>query len=143
MVTARGVLSAAATATGPFCLAGAITAIAMAWPAPAGADTGSGLLSDFGIGNNGPVSTAVGQLASGFCPFLGESNSNGQVTAQIAAGAEPTIDPECAAFMMSIANGDLTALVKAPSVFGQSPSAATPLSTSGVAASDPTAVPGL
>lgn len=121
-MTARGVLAGSATAA---CLAGAIIAAAVAWPTPARADPVSSLLSDFGFGNNGAVSTAIGQLASGFCPFLGDSN--GQVTAQIAAGAEPNIDPECAAFMMSIANGDLAALIKAASVLGQSTPAATPL----------------
>jgi hypothetical protein len=156
VVTLRGVLAGSATAVGPFCLAGAIVAAAVAWSAPAHADPVTSPLIDFGIGNNGPVSTAIGQLASGFCPFLvtpggtlgGDAVSNAQVAAQVMGGAAvQDISPQCATFMTALANGDLTALLNAPSVFGQPTPAATPLSIPGLAPStpltNPLAVPGV
>jgi hypothetical protein len=157
VLTARAVLAASATAVGPFCLAAAITAVAMVWPAPARADDGSGLLSDFGIGNNGPVSTAIGQLASGLCPFLaqpggtatGDAVSSSQVAAQVLGGASvQDISPQCATLVTSLANGDIAALINAPSMFGQSPAATTtPLSIPGLTSStpltNPLAVPGV
>jgi hypothetical protein len=135
VVSTRAVLAASATVVGPFSLAAAITAVAMAWPAPVQADPGSSLLNDLGVG---PVTTAVGQLASGFCPLIQKPDGT--------PAGEP-VGSECATFMTSLFNGNFTALTNAPAIFGTSPPAATPLSIPGLTSSapvtNPLAVPGL
>jgi hypothetical protein len=144
VVTARGILAASATAVGPFFLAAAITVVAMACPVPAAADTGSTVLSNFGIGNNGPVSSAIAQFATGLCPLLVKPGATaaknavsgqGQLASQIAGGvAELAIKSQCPAFMTSLANGDLSVLSNAASIFGLSTSTTT---------SNPLAIPGI
>jgi hypothetical protein len=116
------------------------------------ADPVSSLFGDFGIG---PVGTAIGQLASGFCPFLaqpggtaGAAMSSSEVAAQVLNGTSvQDLSPQCATVITSLANGDIAGLVNASGMFGQSPTAAVPLAIPGVASptslTNPLAVPGI
>ncbi|HEX5143226.1 MAG TPA: hypothetical protein VFW21_05100 [Mycobacterium sp.] len=152
MVSARAIGDATAGAVGPFCLAGALTVTFLAWPAPAHADPSSTLLNDIGIGNNGPVSTAIAQVGTSLCPLLVKPgstlasdalSSKGQLASQIAGGvATMAIQSQCPSFMTSLSNGDFSVLQNAASIFGMSNPSANPLSIPGVGTTNPFAIPG-
>jgi hypothetical protein len=152
VVSARAIGDATAGAVGPFCLAGALTVTFLAWPAPAHADPGSTLLNDIGIGNNGPISTAIAQVGTSLCPLLVKPgstlasdalSSQGQLASQIAGGvATMAIQSQCPQFMTSLSNGDFSVLQNAASMLGMSTPSSNPLSIPGVGTTNPLSIPG-
>jgi hypothetical protein len=157
VVSMCAVVNAGVKAVGPLCVAGALTANLLAWPAPAEADPGATLLNDFGIGNNGPISAAIAQVAVAICPMLVKPGSSlaqnavsdkGQLASTIAGGvAGLAIQTQCPQFMTSLANGDFSVLSNAASMLGMSAPAANPLSLPGIGTSstvsNPLAAPAL
>lgn len=148
MVSAGGLVDAAATAVGPLCLAAALTATLLAWPAPAHADEASPtLLNDIGIGNNGAISAAIAEVGTSICPLLvqpGSSiaenamSSKGQLASTIAGGvAGFAIQTQCPSFMTSLANGDFSVLSNAGTMLGLAAPESTSLSIPGVGRSLP------
>jgi hypothetical protein len=101
---------------------GIIAAAAM-WPAPAHADgigdTASSALNDVGIGNNGPVSTALAGIGQSICPMLVKPGATVASTAAQMSGrtgmsadiagwvTSMAIQMECPSFMTSLANGTM------------------------------------
>jgi hypothetical protein len=103
----------------------AIAAAAALWPAPAHADVasdaGSSALNGVGIGNNGPVSTAIAGVGQSICPMLVQPGSKlASMATQMSGhnGLAPTIagwvatmviQSQCPGWMTSLANGQMPA----------------------------------
>jgi Protein of unknown function (DUF732) len=117
------VITAAAAVLRPLLITAAVIAAATAWPAPAHADpNGSSItnaLNQVGIGNNGPVSTAIAGIGQSICPMLVQPGATvASVASQMAGntGLSPAIagfvtsmaiQMGCPSFMTSLANGNL------------------------------------
>jgi hypothetical protein len=108
-----------------------IAAAAVMWPAHAHADVpgvpgvpgnaGSGVLNGVGIGNNGPVSTAIAGVGQSICPMLVQPGSKlVSMATQMSGhdGLAPTvagwvatmvIQSQCPSWMTSLANGQMPA----------------------------------
>jgi hypothetical protein len=102
-----------------------IAAAAVMWPANAHADvatdSGTGVLNGVGIGNNGPVSTAIAGAGQSICPMLVQPGSQlvsmaTQTSGQ--GGLAPTIagwvatmviQTQCPGWMTSLSNGQMPA----------------------------------
>jgi hypothetical protein len=141
-VSAVDVIAASAFVIRPVCVSAALIAAVVMWPGRAHADNGdagsgdagSTVLNSVGIGNNGPISSAIAQVGTSICPMLVQPGSafasnaaqmsgNGGLAAPIAGwviGA--AIQSQCPAFMTAISNGDLSMLTgggtPAPTPFG-------------------------
>ncbi|MET0705175.1 MAG: hypothetical protein ABWY93_36455, partial [Mycobacterium sp.] len=83
----------------PVLISGAIVIAATVWAStPAHADpvdsSYTGVLSSVGIGNNGPLSTAIAQVGQAICPLLvqpGSSVASSAIQAGGNGGLAPTI----------------------------------------------------
>ncbi|MDP9167120.1 MAG: hypothetical protein M3O32_13830 [Actinomycetota bacterium] len=102
-----------------------IAAAAVMWPANAHADaatdSGASVLNGVGIGNNGPVSTAIAGAGQSMCPMLVQPGSQlvtmaTQMSGQ--GGLAPTIagwvatmviQTQCPGWMTSLSNGQMPA----------------------------------
>lgn len=138
-----------------------VAAVTSATPAHADAvgDSITTVLNSIGIGNNGPISTAIAQIGQSICPLLVQPGSNFASTATQMSGngglappiagffAGQAIQAECPAFITSIANGSmpfpLTGAAASPTPFGLP--GASPLQLPGMnpPAPTPLALPGL
>jgi hypothetical protein len=154
-VTAVDVIAASVVVIRPVCVSVALIAAAMTWSTHARADTGdagSTMLSAIGIGNNGPVSSAIAQMGTSICPMLVQPGSEFASSATQMSGkggglgppiagwlAGQAIQSQCPAFITAMANGDLSMLTgggaPAPSPFGlpgMNPPAPTPFGLPGM-----------
>jgi hypothetical protein len=102
-----------------------IAAAALLWPAHAHADvagdSGTSALNGIGIGNNGPVSTAIAGAGQSICPMLVQPGSTlASMATQMSGrdGLAPTIagwvatmviQTQCPGWMTSLANGQMPA----------------------------------
>jgi len=127
-------LDAAAIVFRPLVVAVAIITAATTWPAHAHADglgdAAGNALNGVGIGNNGPVSTALAGIGTALCPMLVKpgatlasmatqlSGHNGIAPGIAGFVATVAIQTQCPGFMTSLANGTipgpLQALVNSP-----------------------------
>jgi hypothetical protein len=117
------VINAAASVLRPMLVSAGIVTAAVASPPPAHADPLDGsitnTLNNVGIGNNGPVSTALAGIGQSICPMLVQPGATfASVAAQMAgkSGLTPTIagwvtsmaiQMECPGVMTSLANGNV------------------------------------
>jgi hypothetical protein len=122
-VGAVDVIAASALVLRPVVVSVAIVVAAVTWSTPAQADpiddSITSVLSTVGIGNNGPVSSAIAQIAVSLCPLLVQPGSQFASTATQASGngglaapiagfvAGQVIQSQCPAFMTALANGQL------------------------------------
>jgi hypothetical protein len=101
-----------------------IAAAAVLWPAHSHADvgtTGSSVLNGVGVGNNGPVSTAIAGVGQSICPMLVQPGSKlASMATQMSGhdGLAPTvagwvatmvIQSQCPGWMTSLSNGQMPA----------------------------------
>ncbi|MDT5336336.1 MAG: hypothetical protein QOD90_1841 [Mycobacterium sp.] len=102
-----------------------IAAAAVMWPSHANADvatdSGTSALNGVGIGNNGPVSTAIAGAGQSICPMLVQPGSQlATMAAQVSgqSGLAPTIagwvatmviQTQCPGWMTSLSNGQMPA----------------------------------
>jgi hypothetical protein len=123
-VNAVDVIAASAVVLRPVLVSAALIAATVLWPGRAHADTGDSgsVLNSVGIGNNGPISSAIAQVGTSICPMLVQPGSefassaaqmsgNGGLAAPIAGwviGA--AIQSQCPAFITALSNGDLSML---------------------------------
>jgi hypothetical protein len=168
-VSVVDVIAASVIVIRPVCVSVALIAAFVMWPGRAHADPGDSgsVLNGVGIGNNGPISSAIAELGTSICPMLVQPGSNfassaaqmsgnGGLAAPIAGwviGA--AIQSQCPAFMTKLANGDLSDLsmltgggAAAPGPFGlpgANPLVPSPLGLPGVGAPAPSplGLPGL
>jgi hypothetical protein len=161
-VNAVDIIAASAVVLRPVLVSTALIAVTVLWPARAHADSGdsgSTVLSNVGIGNNGPISSAIAQVGTSICPMLVQPGSsfassatqmsgNGGLAAPIAGWlVGMAIQSQCPAFMTALSNGDLSMLTgggtPAPTPFGLS--GVNPLGIPGMAppAPSPLGLPGL
>jgi hypothetical protein len=103
----------------------AIATAAALWPAPAHADVlgdaGGSVLNGVGIGNNGPLSTALAGIGQSLCPMLVQpggqlasmatqmSGHNGLAPTIASFVATTAIQTQCPGWMTSLANGQMPA----------------------------------
>jgi hypothetical protein len=130
MVVRQGIawanyVNAAALIFRPVVVTLGIAAAAVMWPSHANADvttdSGTSALNGVGIGNNGPVSTAIAGAGQSICPMLVQPGSQLATTAaQISgqSGLAPTIagwvatmviQTQCPGWMTSLSNGQMPA----------------------------------
>jgi Protein of unknown function (DUF732) len=137
--------------------AGIVTAVVVS-PPPAHADPLDGsitnTLNNVGIGNNGPISTALAGIGQSICPMLvqpgatfastaAQMSGNNGLTPQIAGWVTSmAIQMECPGVMTSLANGNLPFPLQMP---GANPAAPGPFQLPGVnpPPPNPFQVPGL
>jgi hypothetical protein len=116
-------ISGATAVLRPLVVALGIIAAAAMWPTTARADglgeTVSGALNKVGIGNNGPISTAIAGIGQKFCPMLVQPGSKfASMATQVSGhnGLSPdiagfvtsmAIQMECPSVMTSLANGNM------------------------------------
>jgi hypothetical protein len=119
------VVDTAALILRPVVITLGIAAAAVMWPAHAHADVTSdsttNVLNGVGIGNNGPVSTAIAGAGQSICPALVQPGSQlATMAAQISGqnGLAPTIagwvatmviQTQCPGWMTSLSNGQMPA----------------------------------
>src|SRR3954470_18033042 len=122
-IGAVDVIAASALVLRPVVVSVAIVVAAVTWSTPAHADpiddSITSVLSTVGIGNNGPISSAIAQIAVSLCPLLVQPGSQFASTATQASGngglappiagfvAGQVIQSQCPAFMTALANGQL------------------------------------
>jgi hypothetical protein len=141
----------------PLVIALGIIGAAAMWPAPARADgvgdAVSTTLNTVGIGNNGPVSTAIAGIGQSICPMLVQpgaklasvmtelSGHNGLAPDIAGFVATMAIQSQCPGVMTSIANGNMPFGLQLP---GVNPAPAMPFGLPGVnpAPAMPFALPG-
>jgi hypothetical protein len=112
-------INAAASVFRPMLVSAGIVIAAVASPPPAHADPLNNTFNNVGIGNNGPVSTALAGIGQSICPMLVQPGATfASVAAQMAGnnGLTPTIagwitsmaiQSECPGVMTSLANGNV------------------------------------
>jgi hypothetical protein len=117
------VIATSAAVLRPVVVAGAIVAAALMWGPRAQADVVHDALNDVGIGNNGPVSSAIAEVGTSICPLLVQPGSqmastatqmsgNGGIAPPLAGFAtQVAIQTQCPAFMTALANGNIPALM--------------------------------
>jgi Protein of unknown function (DUF732) len=117
------VINAAAAVLRPLLVSAGIITAAATWSAPARADplpdSITNTLNKVGVGDNGPVSTAIATIGQSICPMLVQPGATfASVASQMAGntGLSPAIagfvtsmaiQMECPGIMNSIANGNL------------------------------------
>jgi len=122
-IGAVDVIAASALVLRPVVVSVAIVVAAVTWSTPAHADpiddSITSVLSTVGIGNNGPISSAIAEIAVSLCPLLVQPGSQFASTATQASGngglappiagfvAGQVIQSQCPAFMTALANGQL------------------------------------
>jgi hypothetical protein len=162
------VISIADIVLRPVLISGAIVIAATIWStAPAHADpvdsSYTSVLTSVGIGNNGPLSTAIAQVGQSICPLLvqpGSSVAANAIQASGNGGLAPTIggavaglviQSQCPNAMTQLANGNFGPLMQllgmanaAPTPFGLPGAAAlAPLTAAAPAATNPLQLAGL
>lgn len=145
-------IALADTVLRPVLISAAIMVAAIAWSTPAHADPDSSyttVLNSVGIGNNGPVSSAIAQVGQSICPLLvkpGSGLASSAIQASGNGGLAPTIggavagmviQAECPNAMTQLSNGDFGPLLQLLGVNGASSS---PLGLPGIGAG---ALPGI
>lgn len=132
-----------ATVLRPVLVAVAIMIAAMWWSMPrAAADPVNSILSDVGVGNNGPISTMIAQLGEMFCPLIAQAGSNFAKSSYTANGnglggavaggvTNLVIQNQCPSWINSLANGHL------PGALTGAASAINPMQSVTGAATDP------
>jgi hypothetical protein len=127
-VTTVNIIATADTVLRPALISGAIMIAAIAWSTPAHADpidsSYANVLNGVGIGNNGPISSAIAQVGQSICPLLvkpGSSLASNAIQAGGNGGLAPTIggavagmviQAECPNAMTQLANGNLGPLLQ-------------------------------
>ena len=122
------IIATADTVLRPFLISAAIMVAAIAWSTPAHADpidsSYTDVLSSVGIGDNGPISSAIAQIGQSICPLLvkpGSSLASNAIQASGNGGLAPTIggavagmviQAECPNAMTQLANGNLGPLLQ-------------------------------
>jgi hypothetical protein len=117
------VIAASVVVFRPVIVSVGIVIAAVTWATPAHADGIGDLISPVlntvGIGNNGPVSSAIAQIGQSICPMLVQPGSNFASTATNMSGngglaspiagflAGQAIQSQCPAFMTAISNGTM------------------------------------
>jgi hypothetical protein len=117
------VIAASVVVFRPVIVSVGIVIAAVTWATPAHADGVGDLISPVlntvGIGNNGPVSSAIAQIGQSICPMLVQPGSNFASTATNMSGngglaspiagflAGQAIQSQCPAFMTAISNGTM------------------------------------
>ena len=117
------VISVASVVIRPLVVALGIIAAAAMWPAPARADgVGDAVtttLNSVGIGNNGPISTAIAGIGQSICPMLVQPGAKlATIMTQMGGGnglppdlvgwvATMAIQTQCPGVMTSLANGNM------------------------------------
>ena len=113
------VINAAASVFRPMLVAAGIVIAAVASPPPAHADPLNTTFNNVGIGNNGPVSTALAGIGQSICPMLVQPGATfASAAAQMSgnSGLTPTIagwvtsmaiQTQCPGVMTSLANGNM------------------------------------
>ena len=111
-----------------------IAAAAILWPAHAHADVadaGTSAVNGIGIGNNGPVSTAIAGIGQSICPMLVQPGGKlASMATQLSGhdGLAPTIaafvvstaiQTQCPGWMTSLANGQMPAGLAGPDLRGR------------------------
>jgi hypothetical protein len=118
-----GVVTVTVRAVRPVIVTLAVLTAAMGSTAHAHADPVGGpmapVLNGVGIGNNGPISSAIAQMGQSVCPMLvkpGSSLANGAAQVSGHGGLTPSIagllagmaiQAQCPSFMTSVANGNM------------------------------------
>ena len=159
-------LLAVKTVLRPVLIAAAIPVAAVAWSTPAQADpvdsSYTNVLSSVGIGNNGPLSSAIAEVGQSICPLLVApgsclasnalqvSGNVGIVSTVGVAVAGMVIQSQCPNAMTQLANGNfgpllqllgmsnaaspagLPAIGSLPTTFAVPPTAANPLQLAGL-----------
>jgi hypothetical protein len=149
--TAVKVIAAADIVLRPVLISGAIVIAATVWSTtPAHADpvdsSYTSVLSSIGIGNNGPLSSAIAQVGQSICPLLvqpGSSVASNAIQASGNGGLAPTIggavagmviQAECPNAMTQLANGNLGPLMQ---LLGMNNTSLAPLGLSAAAVPSP------
>jgi len=122
-VSSVDIIAGSATVLRPLIVSLGIIGAAMVWSPSAKADIVGDALGDIGIGNNGPVSSAIAQVGTSICPMLVQPGSqmasnltqasgNGGIAPPVAGFVtQMAIQSQCPAFMNALANGNLPALM--------------------------------
>jgi hypothetical protein len=144
------VINAAAAVLRPLVITVCVITAAATWPAPAHADplgdSITNAVNNIGVGNNGPVSTAIAGAGQSICPMLVQPGATfASVTSQTAGntGLSPAIagfvtsmaiQMECPGVMTSIANGNVPFPLQLP---GANPAPPIPLQLPGASPVSP------
>jgi Protein of unknown function (DUF732) len=131
------VINVAAAVLRPLLVSAGVVIAAVASPPPAHADPLGGsmtnTLNNVGIGNNGPISTALAGIGQSICPMLvqpgatfasaaAQMSGNGGLTPQIAGWVTSmAIQAQCPGVMTSLANGNLPFPLQMPGADGAPP----------------------
>lgn len=122
-VNSVDIIAGSASVLRPLIVSLGVIGAAMVWSPNAKADIVGDALGDIGIGNNGPVSSAIAQVGTSICPMLVQPGSKVASNLTAASGngglAPPVagmvtsmaIQSQCPAFMTALANGNLPALM--------------------------------
>jgi hypothetical protein len=160
-VSTVDVIAASALVLRPVVVSVAIVVAAVTWATPTHADAVgdsiTAVLNSIGIGNNGPISTAIAQIGQSICPLLVQPGSNFASNATQMSGngglappiagfvAGQAIQSQCPAFMASIANGTmpfpLTGAGATPTPFGLPGTSPPPLPLQLPGMNPPTPIP--
>jgi hypothetical protein len=117
------VVNAAAAVLRPLVVMVCVITAAATWPIPAHADPPgqpvNNVVNNFGIGNNGPLSTTIAGIGTSICPMLVQPGATLASTASQMGGggglsptivgfvASMAIQNGCPGFMTSLANGNM------------------------------------
>jgi len=122
-VNSVDIIAGSASVLRPLIVSLGVIGAAMVWSPNAKADIVGDALGDIGIGNNGPVSSAIAQVGTSICPMLVQPGSqmasnltqasgNGGLAPPVAGMVTSmAIQSQCPAFMTALANGNLPALM--------------------------------
>jgi hypothetical protein len=122
-VNSVDIIAGSASVLRPLIVSLGVIGAAMVWSPSAKADIVGDALGDIGIGNNGPVSSAIAQVGTSICPMLVQPGSqmasnltqasgNGGLAPPVAGMVTSmAIQSQCPAFMTALANGNLPALM--------------------------------
>lgn len=122
-VNSFDIIAGSASVLRPLIVSLGVIGAAMVWSPNAKADIMGDALGDIGIGNNGPVSSAIAQVGTSICPMLVQPGSkvasnltaasgNGGLAPPVAGMVtQMAIQSQCPAFMTALANGNLPALM--------------------------------
>jgi hypothetical protein len=144
------IIATADTVLRPVLISAAIMIAAIAWSTPAHADpvdtSYTNVLNSVGIGNNGPISSAIAQVGQSICPLLvkpGSSLASNAIQASGNGGLAPTIggavagmviQAECPNAMTQLANGNLGPLLQ---LLGMNNTSSSPFELPGTNATSP------
>jgi hypothetical protein len=122
-VNSVDIIAGSAAVLRPLIVSLGVIGAAMVWSPSAKADIVGDALGDIGIGNNGPVSSAIAQVGTSICPMLVQPGSkmasnltqasgNGGIAPPVAGMVtQMAIQSQCPSFMTALANGNLPALM--------------------------------